>query len=388
MPARYVRRVPATGHLFARRTRPGLLLGFLAFAAVGLSNTVYGPSFERFATKHAVGLGSVGLLVSVQFAGAVIAIALTGLVLERFGYRAVIATGGAVLAAFALGVAHAPTWPLTLVAAGLGGLGTGALVGSVNLLTARLFEPAASPALNLMNAVYGLGAISGPLLVALSTPRLEPPFYLLAVLGLAVAAATSRVSAPVVRRPPASVGRAPIGAVVAFALVLFFYIATEVGITSWETEHLSGHFGPARAAAYTSLYWVAVTCGRLLAVPLSTRLAPGVIVTGAMGLGALSVFAAQAVALAPLFYALAGLAIAPVFATTVAWFTATFGERSERYAPAMLAGGNLGVVTTAPAIGAAVAVGGPELIPSLLAGLAAIGFGVAGLLLLRQRSAR
>lgn len=359
--------------LFSRETRPGLLLSAATFMLIGLGNTLYGPAFERFALRHQIGLDSVGLLVSAQFGGALLAIASSGLLLERFGYRRLIVAGAGLVVVGALTVAHAPSWPLTLAAAGVHGAGTGLLVASVNLLTTRLFENAATPALNLMNAVYGVGAIAGPLVVALSTPRLEPPFYLLAVAGLAVVVGATRVSLPAVRRPPVTARTAPVGLVLMFALVLFFYIGTEVGITSWETEHLSERFGAARAAAFTSLFWVATTLGRLLAVPLSTRVAPGPLVVGALGLGIASLLAAQVLPLAPVFYALAGLSIAPVFATTVAWFTAVLGDRSERYAPLMLAGGNLGPVTTAPIIGGVVAAVGSGAIPLMLAALATCG---------------
>ncbi len=359
--------------LFSRETRPGLLLSAATFMLIGLGNTLYGPAFERFALRHQIGLDSVGLLVSAQFGGALLAIASSGLLLECFGYRRLIVAGAGLVVVGALTVAHAPSWPLTLAAAGVHGAGTGLLVASVNLLTTRLFENAATPALNLMNAVYGIGAIAGPLVVALSTPRLEPPFYLLAVAGLAVVVGATRVSLPAVRRPPVTARTAPVGLVLMFALVLFFYIGTEVGITSWETEHLSERFGAARAAAFTSLFWVATTLGRLLAVPLSTRVAPGPLVVGALGLGIASLLAAQVLPLAPVFYALAGLSIAPVFATTVAWFTAVLGDRSERYAPLMLAGGNLGPVTTAPIIGGVVAAVGSGAIPLMLAALATCG---------------
>jgi len=57
----------------------------------------------------------------------------------------------------------------------------------------------------------------------------------------------------------------------AFVLLYIFYVSVEVGVTSWETEYLNPHFG-ASAAAYTSLYWLAITVGRVLAAPLSARL--------------------------------------------------------------------------------------------------------------------
>lgn len=374
--------------LFSRETRRALFLGFATFVLVGVSNTLYGPSFDRFSARYGVGVEVVGLLVSAQFGGALVAMVLSSWSLKRFGYRRQLVAGGLLTVAGALLVTQAPSWPLALSAAAIGGFGTGILVVSVNLMVARVFEAVASPALNLMNAVFGLGAIAGPLLVAVSAPRLEPPFLVLAVLGLGVVAMAAGVRAPAVRSPARGAGRVPIAPIVGFALVMFFYVATEVGITSWETEHLSGHFGAARAAAFTSLFWIAITVGRLLAVPLSSRLHPGRMVTFSLAFSVVGLVLAQVPALAPAGYALAGLFLAPVFATNTAWFTQALGERAERYAPLAFATGNLGPVSTAPLIGMAVGAYGTGAIPTLLAVSAVCAACVSAVLLASDRRGR
>ncbi len=367
--------------LFKRETRRALFLGFATFMLIGVSNTLYGPAFAQFSERYGVGIDSVGLLVSAQFGGALLAMLVSIWSLKRLGYRRQLVMGGVLTIIGALLVTQAPSWGLALAAAAIGGFGTGGLVVSVNLFAARVFQSAASPALNLMNAVFGLGAISGPLLVAVTFPRLEVPFLILAALAAGVVVMAAGVDAPAVRSPALGAARVPIAPLLGFAFVMFFYVATEVGISSWETEHLSDHFGTVRAAAFTSLFWIAITVGRLLAVPLSSRIHPGRLVTFSLGLSVVGLIIAQVPALAPLGYALAGLFLAPVFATNTAWFTQSLGERAERYAPLAFAIGNLGPVSTSPLIGLAAWTYGTGAIPTLLAVTAVCGTCVAAGLL-------
>jgi predicted MFS family arabinose efflux permease len=86
-----------------------------------------------------------------------------------------------------------------------------------------------------------------------------------------------------------------------------------------------------------------------------------------MALTLVGVGLAHVPAVALVGYALVGLGLAPVFPTTVVWIDRHFGERADRVAPWILAAGNLGPVVGAPAVGVAVALGGPDVVPSALA---------------------
>jgi predicted MFS family arabinose efflux permease len=66
-------------------------------------------------------------------------------------------------------------------------------------------------------------------------------------------------------------------------------------------------------------------------------------------------------------YAMAGLALGPVFPTSVAWVQERFGERSEQVGPVVIAAGNMGPVLGAPAVGVVVAAAGAEAVPIVLA---------------------
>lgn len=351
-----------------RERRTLLITGFLAFLLLGAIQAMYGPAFPGLVERFGVGIERVGLTVSLHFAGSFIAIASSGFWLGRFGYRRVMGVGGLAMAAGAMAVAFAPTWSSVLAGALVAGVGFGLLDIAFNLLPARVFAPNAAPALNLLNAMFGVGAVAGPLAVGLAGSTVRVPFAVVGLLTLVATAFAVRLPEP--GRSPPSAGEAiPWIAAGGFIVMYFLYVSGEVGVASWETVHLEPFLGARDAAFATSLYWGALTVGRLLAIPVSARVRPRNLVLGAAVLALLGLLAAHSPPLAPFAYAVTGLAFAPIFPTGIAWLQRVFPRRSEQVAPIAVAAANLGPVTTAGAIGAGVAVYGPGVVPTLLTGL-------------------
>ena len=169
-----------------------------------------------------------------------------------------------------------------------------------------------------------------------------------------------------------------------FVLLYFMYVSTEVGVASWVTEYLTPTVGLAWAAGATSIYWGAVTVGRILAVPISTRLSPATLVIGALSTALVALLLAHWLPLAPVAFAVVGLGLAPVFPTGLAWLARAMPRRAEQVTPIALAAANLGPVATAPLIGAAVGAWGVSAIPTALAAAALLA--LASALWLRLRT--
>lgn len=346
-----------------------MLTGFLAYLVMGAIQAMYGPAFPGLLDRFAIGVGRVGDVVALHFAGSFVTIAASGLFLTRLGYRPVMRTGGAVMTTGALAVALAPTWPWVLVGAVLGGVGFGLLNITFNLMVVRVFAPHAAPFLNLQNALFGVGAVLGPVAVGLAGATLRVPFLLLAMITLIVTVAVTWLPEP--ERPGGGAGeRIPWLPAFGFMAMYFLYVSAEVGVASWETVHLEPFLGARDAAFATSAYWAALTVGRLLASPLSAYLRPSTLVLGSACLGFAGLGLAHVVAIAPVAYAVVGLTFAPIFPTGLAWLQRVFPRRAEQVAPLVVASANLGPVATASVIGAAVSAFGSEVIPSLLAVLA------------------
>jgi fucose permease len=342
----------------------------LGLLGIGAIQAMYGPAFPGLIERFGVGVDRVGATVVLHFAGSFVATVASSPLLLRLGYRTVLVAAGAGMTAGVLLAALAPTWTWLLVGAGAAGLGFGLLNVGLNLVVARVFAPNAAPVLNLLSALFGTGAVLGPLAVGAAGATLRGPFLALAAVAATATLLALRVPEPE-RAAPAAAGRLPWRTVAGFAALYVLYVGVESGVASWETVHLEPAVGAQRAAFLTSLFWVALTLGRLASIPVSARVPPGRLVLLASAFGLVALAAANATALAPVAYAAAGLAFAPVFPTTLAWIERVFPQRSERIVPFALAVANAGPMATTAAMGLAVARVGPGAVPAVLSLVAA-----------------
>jgi fucose permease len=363
-----------------------MALGLLVFLHLGLLLAAYGPSFAALQARHGVGVAEVGTSVSAHFVGGFVGVLVAGLLIARLGYRRSMVLSALLLGLGGAGVGFTGSWSLVLLGAGFVGLGYGIAVVLYNFLFARAFAPAGAAAVNLVNGAYGVGAIAMPALIGwlmgLAIARdpaaiaQVPPLVfgfttLLAVAVMAMAAWVPwlpPVRSGPSRKPSASrAGSRLAGGVVLFAALMFLYVAVEVATAAWAPTHLAEALGVAGSALAVSVFWGALTAGRFLAAAFASRLRPADLILGGMALTFVGVGLAHVPAVALVGYALVGLGLAPVFPTAVVWIDRHFGERADRVAPWILAAGNLGPVVGAPAVGLAVAVAGPAVVPSVLA---------------------
>lgn len=350
--------------------RRGLLITcFFAFVLVGAEQALYGPAFETFRLRYDKGASAVSLTVSLHFLGSFFTILASGLLIRRFGYPRLLAGSALLMTLGVAAIGLTPTWPLLLAASFAAGLGFGALDIGVNLLVVRSFSGGVGPVLSLLNAMFGLGAILGPALIAVFVPRVELAFLTIAALGVVITVLLARLPEP---EPLAQVESEPapaLGRALGFVVIYFLYVSSEVAGASWETTHLTPAYGAVKAAAFTSLYWTAITVGRVLAAPISAVVRPARMVVASATLALLAALLTQVSAFAPYAYVLMGLGFAPIFPSTLAWLHETFPQRAEQMAPIALAGATLGPVATSPLIGILVSGAGPGAVPLALSSL-------------------
>lgn len=343
----------------------------LGLFSIGAVQAMYGPAFPGLIDRFGVGIERVGATVQLHFAAALVATLASSVLLARFGYRRIL-TPAATLMCVGLALASlAPSWTLLLVGVTAAGLGFGLLNVGLNLVVARSFAPKAAPILNLLAALFGTGAVVGPLAVGAADGFLRAPFLGLAVVAAVTAMLVARMTEPP-RAASALGGRFPWAAGAGFVALYVLYVAVEQGVASWEPAHLEPTLGPQRAAFATSMFWGALTIGRLVSIPLASRIGPRSLVLGASAAGLAALAATHLTPFAPFAYALAGFAFAPVFPTTLAWIERVFPARSERIVPIALAVANAGPVAATAFIGSWVGLAGPQVIPSALSGIAGL----------------
>ncbi|MBB5233387.1 MFS transporter [Deinococcus budaensis] len=336
--------------------------GAVAFLMLGVLQAMYGAAFPLFQARYGVGPAAVGWVASAHFLGSTTAPPLVGLLLSRVSLRAVVAGSAVVLAAGVTGVALAPTWALAVTGALVGGLGLGGVSAALNAAYASI----GTRAVNLVNAVFGVGSILSPLLVlALGGRSLALPFLVVAALGGVTLLATRVWGVPALR-PPVAAGSGQPGVTLAlFAVLIFLYVGLEVGFGAWLARHLDSlRFGA--SALILSGYWAGLTAGRILTGLLGGRVSPPRLVLAAAALTTLAALAATVPALSPAAYVLAGLCLGPIFGTTLAWMAASL---PARLVPYLLVAGSAGGVLAPAALGALYAGAGPASVPLTLAAL-------------------
>ncbi|MCD0171126.1 sugar MFS transporter, partial [Deinococcus sp. 23YEL01] len=153
-----------------------------------------------------------------------------------------------------------------------------------------------------------------------------------------------------------------------FAALIASYVGLEAGYGAWTVRYLT-ELRVADAALILSAFWAALTVGRILTGVFAARLRPERVVLGSAAGLLLCALAASVPGLAGAAFVLAGLALAPVFGTTLAWLTRTL---SARLVPFLLVAGSLGGVVAPALLGVLFARWGAPAIPVFLGVLAAL----------------
>ena len=304
-------------------TAPGVVvLALLAFVALGLPDAALGVAWPGLRDAFARGQSGLGLILAASSLGFLAASNAAARLLDRLGPGRLLAGATLLLAASLVGQATAASFALVLVAAGLWGLGAGAIDAGVNGYAARRFS---RRQMNWLHAGYGLGTAVAPFVMTAGLALgagWRGGYAAIALLLAALAALFWQRRA--VWPPLASgAGEAPggaarLGPAAARHLVAFFlYTGVEVTAGQWTFAILNEArgLGAEAAGVWTGLYWTSLFGGRLAIGLVADRLGTARLIAGGvvgMAAGAL-VFATLPVAGGAPGLVVLGLAAAPVF---------------------------------------------------------------------------
>lgn len=362
----------SAGRLFSR---PAAVASCVGFVLIGMLQALYGPSVPGLREEYGLSPSAAGLGLSLHFAGGVAGVLAFNAVHARISNRTLLAASYGLMAAGGAGFALAPNWPSALAAAFLCGLGFGGIDYGLNQLFAVGFGEKSTAMLNVLNAHFGIGAVLGPAVVAWVGPDgYAYAFGACAVLATAlVVLGSSGVRTPRAQGAPSAAGGGlGLPRVLAGFLALYILnVAVEAGVGGWEPTHLETvGYGATAAASATSVYWLMMTAGRFLVVPLTLKHSPERILTVcAAGMTACLVLALVK-GVAPVAYAGVGLFIAPVFPTGLPWLNRALPQAS-RAGAWVIAASMVGGVAAPPLLGVGIEASGIQAVPLLLAGLSA-----------------
>jgi fucose permease len=331
----------------------GIALIHVDFLITGIVMTFIGPMLPILAARWSLTDAQSGSLIFVQFFSSMFGMLVSGLSVQRQGYRFTLIVG-ALLMASGMALVASGSWGMGIIAVCILGIGYGLTTPAGNLRTAEINPENSASALNVINAVWGIGAMSSPFLVAIAQREHRPAYFLYgtagALLVLLLALLLTRFVPDTHAHIEARRGDKPFwndGALPLICALFFVYVGTETSFGAWIATYARRVDSRAHALATVtpSFYWGALLLGRALA-PVFLRFRSAVTIarsglTIAM-LGGLALVTAHEMKLVVVGAVLAGLGLASIFPISVSLLPGWFGQSARRASGAVFASGNIG----------------------------------------------
>jgi MFS transporter, FHS family, Na+ dependent glucose transporter 1 len=313
----------------SRRNKIGITAGYYAaLFCIGLSASIIGPTLPGLAENTGADIRQISLLFTARSLGILVGALTVSRLYDRLPGHPVLVIG---LLSVALTLALVPLasqlWGLVVVMLLMGLVGSVIDVGT-NTMLPWLHRGNVAPYMNGLHFFFGVGAFLAPIGVAqslLMSGDIVWAYWLLALLIVPAAAWIALQPGP---RPPTtrtseSAKRQNYPLVAAITCFFFLYVGTEVSFGGWiYTYAVQMGLASVTTAAYlTSLFWGALTVGRLISIPAANRMAPRrLLAAGIVGcLVSMGLLLTQAQSTAVLWISSMGmgLSMAPLFPTTL-----------------------------------------------------------------------
>jgi fucose permease len=336
-----------------------VLAAILAILVYGMIASMLGtllPSFNLTPDQS----GDVAL---AQALGLIIASVSVGPLIDSKGKKTtlLLGLGLAVVALFLLPTSGSYLSKVALMF--LLGLGGGMIVTGANALASDVNEVRRASTLNLLNVFFGLGGLLTPLIAGrLFSGNAVSLCYLVAALTgltLLIHVATAMPAPSGERGFKFSDVGVALGSLPLYllALLLFLYVSCEVGVWNWLAKHLIAQGIPeSQALTILSLgFALGMLIGRVVVARILIRIAaPNVTLGAAVLMVATTYLALQtsdpSVAWVTVFCA--GVAMAPVFPTTLAMTADAFPKASATAMGIVITSGWIGLAVSSKIVGA------------------------------------
>lgn len=350
------------------------------FIVLGVVTTLLGLVLPLLTIRWSITSAEAGSLFFWQFVPSTIGTLLSGAVFSKRSFRVAVISGVA-LCLIGVAVLLRADWTLGRYAIACYGFGLGVSLPAINLAVAEANPERRAGSVSLLNFAWGIGAISGPILLRLAH-NLDLFLTLLSSLILVGLVVSSVCAMPEKHSRTQRDATSPLNRnlwtlVPMIAFSMFLFCGIENAVAGWASTLALPHFSNAFTATNANIaFWTFFLAGRAIVPSALRRISEArlmmiSIVLGAAGVAAFF-FADHAVTIL-LACALAGAGIGPGFPLLISYVSERIG--SEHPACTMcFAFGGFGAATL------------PALVGVLSAGLsqprAGLALPLAGLLLL------
>lgn len=269
-----------------KKRRIALTAGYYGmFAAFGMTFSILGPTLPALAEQTASGLKDISFLFVARSAGSMIGSLMAGPLFDRRPGHQVLA---AFLAFMGLMLFLTPASPILLALIAITfllGLGQGGVNVGGNALLVWVHGSESAPYMSGLHFFFGVGSSIAPLIVAWSfeAGSFHWSYWVMGLIMFLLAPLLLFLPSPrletVQRENSASMpaeGKTPLLLAGLVSLFLLCYSGAANAFGGWVyTYALEVGLADATRAAYlTSIFWGALTAGRLIAIPLAMYVNP------------------------------------------------------------------------------------------------------------------
>lgn len=340
-----------------------LILGSLAYLMVGIAQLVVGTVMEPMVHAYGVGYGDGGQLVMHQFLGGMAGVLGAPWLIRKIGKKRMLLSAIGLIVVIQIGYSLTPAWPVMLVLAPITGIGFGMTEATVASFVIAAAASNANRAMSRIEVFFGIGALlmpfAGSLLISAGLWKMS--FLAVAIMAAVTWAAWLLMWPKILDQtnggdaqgsdhrhaPAASLSaRARLTLVVC---ILFFlvYVGFEMSFIHYLPSMMVQNNGISESTASLSisLYWLAMTVGRLAAGPAADRFGGASYLIAMCVVNAL-VFALMigldGTSMTFLLAAISGLAMSGMFSIALVFANRAVPGMTERTTSLLLAAGGVG----------------------------------------------
>jgi fucose permease len=340
-----------------------ILAAVLAIFVYGVIAAMLGTILPGLSERFHLTPNQNGVIAFAQALGLMIASVGVGPLIDNEGKKIGLIIGLALIALALVALPKARGFGSIIALLFLLGLGGGVVVTGANALVSDVGEAHRGTALNLVNLFFGLGGMATPFIAANLLKRdLVKLCYtagVFAVIALAVQWAAPIPGPTGVRSFVLADAGAVLGKPILLlcGLLLFLYVSCEVGMWNWLSQHLIAQgISESRALNVLSLgFALGLLVGRMAASAILIAVPPATVtLVAAVAMAVTSYLALQArtAKAAGILVFMAGLAMAPVFPTTLAIVGDAFPRMTGTAIGFAITCGWLGLAVSSRIIGA------------------------------------
>lgn len=342
------------------RLIPAAILAILVYGVIA---AMLGTLLPQLASRFSLTAGQQATIALFQAIGLIVASVSVGPLIDNKGKKVGLVLGLLLVAIALYALPNSTGYEMVCGLMLLQGVGGGIIVTGANALVSDISEERRASTLNLLNLFFGLGGLLTPLIASL--------FFSGNTIGLCYLAAvltTVTLILHIATPMPAPTGErgfkmSEAGSILGrpvlylLALFLFLYVACEVGVWNWLTSYLKSR-GIAEETALKILslgFALGLLVGRVVVSKVLVNTAAATVTLGAAAAMAVTTFGMLQTSdpmIAAVLVFLAGVAMAPVFPTTLAMVGDAFPAGTATAMGIVITCGWLGLAVSSPIIGA------------------------------------